>query len=195
LEHCGLGAAEIAGPRKLVEAPVEGDFIVRVGVPPENLIAELEQILWKEAKLDVELNFVQEPQDVLVAKGDFAMKRDSALKSEDESRDLIAIYAGARPNGPGRNDDGPTGGLDEFLRDLGNYIGRRVINEVSTKPKRVLWWNRIVYREGAQSPELVLKQITEQTGLTFRAERRTVRVLRIVPASGRAGGTKVLKGS
>jgi hypothetical protein len=85
--------------------------------------------------------------------------------------------------------------LDEFLRDLGNYIGRRVINDVSIKPKRVLWWNRIVDREGAQSPELVLKQITEQTGLTFRAERRTVRVLRIEPASRRAGGTKVLEGS
>jgi hypothetical protein len=192
LQHCGLGAAEITGPKKLLNAPVEGDFIIRVGVPPEKLVAELEQILWKEAKLDVELNFVEEPQDVLVAKGDFVMKRDSALKTEDELRELIAIYADARP---GRNEEGPTGGLDEFLRDLGNYIGRRVINDVSTKPKRVLWWNRIVHREGAQSAELVLKRITEQTGLTFRAERRTVRVLRIEPASGRAGGTKVLEGN
>jgi hypothetical protein len=195
LQHCGLGAAEITGPKKLLNTEVEGDFVIRVGVLPEKLVAELEQILRKEAKLDVELNFVDEPQDVLVAKGDFAMKRDSAIKSADELRDLIFIYADARPNGPGRNEDGPTGGLDEFLRDLGNYIGRRVINDVSTNPKRVLWWNRIVNREGAQSPDLVLKQISEQTGLTFRAERRTVRVLRIEPASGRAGGTKVLEGS
>jgi hypothetical protein len=195
LQHCGLGAAEITGPPKLLNAPVEGDFVIRVGASPEKLVAELEQILWKEAKLDVALNFVEEPQDVLVAKGDFAMKREPALKPEDESPDLIAIYADARPNGPGRNEDGPTGGLDEFLRDLGNYIGRRVINDVSTKPKRVLWWNRFVHREEAQSPELALKRITEQTGLTFHAERRTVRVLRIEPASGRAGSTKVLDGS
>jgi hypothetical protein len=195
LQHCGLGAAEISGPPKLLNTPVEGDFIIRVGAPPEKLIAELEQILWKEAKLDVELNFVEEPQDVFVAKGDFAMKGDPAMKSAGEPRDLIVIYEGARPDGPGRNEDGPTGGLDEFLRDVGNYIGRRVINDVSTKPKRVLWWNRIVHREGAQSPELVLKHITGQTGLTFRAERRTVRVLHIDPASGRAGGAKVIEGS
>jgi hypothetical protein len=112
-------------------------------------------------------------------------------KPTDGPRDLIAVYAGARPTGLGKNEDGPTGGLDEFLRDVGNYIDRRIINDVATPPKRVLWWNQLQNPQGAPSADLVLKHITEQTGLTFREERRKVRVLRVAPRQEQAADTNL----
>ena len=85
------------------------------------------------------------------------------------------------------NDDegagGGTGTFDEFLVNAGSYIGRRIVSDVTEKPKaRITWYNHnstivLPGPDPNQDPDGVLKNITAQTGLTFKTEKRKVRVL------------------
>lgn len=64
------------------------------------------------------------------------------------------------------------------------WIEQPVISDVNTPPKERISWHYNLNspftdeeRLKAKNPELVLKHITEQTGITFKREQRKVRAL------------------
>jgi hypothetical protein len=79
---------------------------------------------------------------------------------------------------------GGGGDVDEFLKWVGMFIHSRVINKAASPSKNALAWH---YNERSPSteqkraedhdPASVLKHLTEQTGLTFKEESRSVPVL------------------
>jgi hypothetical protein len=178
---CGIPFQEIEGPKQLLERPITGDFVVRLGVPAEELVPEFEKILWNECNLRVQLNFEEEQRNIVVAEGNFKLK---PLAGQGNS---IAIYGKTAPGEPdSRGGGGGSGDFDELLLEVGRRINRRIVSEVSTPPRRTLSWRFIgrgVFTQQQfaedRDPQLVLKHLSEQTGLTFREEARTVRVLHV----------------
>ena len=77
---------------------------------------------------------------------------------------------------------GGSGDFDRFLNDVGQYIHRRMASGVLNPPKDLPQWAYNGGLPGFEPDEEhdlanVLKHITEQTGLTFTEETRSVPVL------------------
>lgn len=93
--------------------------------------------------------------------------------------DEIDIYGKARYLSSGSG--GGTGDVNEFFDWLGRWIESPVINEIESPPANLLGWR--LHGAGAHnddhSPDLVLPNITFQTGFTFKKERRPVRMVLI----------------
>lgn len=167
---CGLGDAEIEGPNKLLQTSVTGDFLFRLGSPTQKRVAELEKILWDELQLRVQLNLEEEPRKVFVAEGTFQ------LKPLPKHPGAVVLYSEAGPDGPDINGwGGGSGSFREFLEATANHIQRRIVNGVQSPPKTQVEW----FFTGSQGADAVLKHVTEQTGVTFREETRTMRVLHV----------------
>jgi len=166
----GLGNAEIEGPNKLLQTRVMGDFLFRLGSPIEKRVAELEKILWDECQLRVQLNLEEEARKVFVAEGTFQ------LKPLPKHPGAVVLYSEAGPDGPDINGrGGGSGSFRDFLEATANHIQRRIVNGVSSPPQTQVEW---FFTDG-HAVEAVLKHVTEQTGLTFREETRTMRVLHV----------------
>jgi len=166
----GLGRNEFEGPEDLLTFNVPGDWIVRKGISHETLLKALEKILMHE--LDEPIRFQQREveREVVVARGSYHFKPVPGRPSQ-----WIDIY-GERLEDPSEGGGG-SGDFKRFLKGVGHYIERRVLNEVETPPEGRLYWHYNYTLEEPVKPGLVLQHITEQTGLTFTKESRRVRVL------------------
>jgi hypothetical protein len=65
-----VGKQDIDGDG-LLDSPIRGDWVVREGVPDEQVLPQLERILNRELKLPVRLTLQNVTREVIVAKGDF----------------------------------------------------------------------------------------------------------------------------
>jgi hypothetical protein len=173
----GVDPLEVEGDPELLVSPVSGDWIVRQGVPAEELIRPLEAILQRTLRRRFTLTLRQVERDVVVARGRY---RPSPLPGHD--RVEVEIYA--RKLDLGEGGDRQWENFPGLLDKVALWIRRRIINEVESPPKELLLchWN-----EGRPSTEqtrredhdetLVLEHLQEQTGLTFTRERRSIRIL------------------
>jgi RNA polymerase sigma factor (sigma-70 family) len=173
----GIYPQEIDGDGKLLEEQVTGDFVVREGAPVEKVVACLDEILRKECELPVKLTQRDVARDVFVVKGRW---KSAPLAGRNENE--VDLYG--KQLVPNSGAGGGSGDLARFLRAAGSFMGRRLVSEVEAPPKgEVSWYNnrRSPFTEEQRledtDPELVLKHLTEQTGLTFKEERRKVRIL------------------
>ena len=74
--------------------------------------------------------------------------------------------------------------LPTFLKGVGRFIGRPVVNEVEAGPTEAITWFshvRSPFTEQMNREDhdeaLVLKHLSEQTGLTFTREMKPIRIL------------------
>jgi hypothetical protein len=68
--------------------------------------------------------------------------------------------------------------LNVFLRDLGMLIGKRIENGTNADPKLIYTIHYSATEEASNDNlEKVLKMVTDQTGLTFKTEKRKLRLL------------------
>jgi RNA polymerase sigma factor (sigma-70 family) len=173
----GIYPQDIDGDGALLEEPVPGDFIVREGAPAEKVVARLDEILRKECALPVKLTLREVERDVFVVKG-----RWKSAPVEGRKENEVELYGKQLvPN------SGAGGGTDDFagfLKAAGSFMGRRLVSEVEAPPRgKVSWYNNLRSPFTAEQrledtdPERVLKHLTEQTGLTFKEDRRKVRIL------------------
>jgi hypothetical protein len=171
-----IGPFEIEGDPDLLKMIVSGDWVVREGVPAEQLIPSLEAILQRAIRQRITLAFRRVERDVVVARGRY---RHSPLPGHAEGR--IEIYAREfDPNG-----EGPSGAgiFPSFLESVGEWIGRPIVNEVESPPKQVAWHHTErdpsteQTRREDRDEAMVLKHLQEQTGLTFTREKRPMRIL------------------
>jgi thiol-disulfide isomerase/thioredoxin len=168
----GIHPREIEGDDELLKRRLLGDFIVRDGLPSEKIVSLFELILRRDIKLPMTMTFREVPREVIVARGKY---RFSSVPGG--RRDTIEIYGErltvSQKEGGGRD----RGELGQFLNSVGEYLERRMVNEVESPPEGSLEWHENFREEGRKTPELVLQHLTEQTGLRFAKETRRVRVL------------------
>jgi RNA polymerase sigma factor (sigma-70 family) len=173
-----LQSEEIEGDKELLQERFEADFIVRPGVPAERTVASLEKVLQKEFELPVKLTFREVERTVYVASGRY---RFVPVKGRADKR--IELY-GKDLVDPKYGNHG-SGDFTGILRGAGSFIGKRIVaGRIEDAPAAQLRWHGNVLaaftekqRQEAHDAEAVLGHLTEQTGLSFKEEKRSVRVL------------------
>ncbi|MCX7425491.1 MAG: hypothetical protein NTW96_07690 [Planctomycetia bacterium] len=172
LLHIAVERQEIEGPPELLNAPIEGDWIVRDGAPPETVLPRMEELLRKECGLAVKLRLDKVEREVIVATGKYRLAPAKEPKS-------IRVYGSVLTDGAG---GGGSGDFAEFIRSMGSRVSRRIVNEVAQPPE-----GRVEWRYNAPFPRVegwddrdaarVLAHLSEQTGLVFAKAKRNVPVL------------------
>lgn len=175
----GFGHTRTEGDAGLLEEKVTGDFVVRAGADPAKVAAELEKILRKECSLNVALAVQEVERDVYILSGKYEAK-----PLVERKKDRIEIYGFEltdRTTG-----GGGSGTLQEMADHIEGFIESRVaIGEVQGAPKKVEWHfnyrSPFTAQQRAQDTdaEAVVKNITAQTGLTAKLEKRKIKVLTV----------------
>ncbi|WP_339911355.1 M56 family metallopeptidase, partial [Symmachiella dynata] len=159
--------------------PITGDFIVNTSASRPRVLARLEKLFNDQSEQKVSMKFRNIERDVYIARGEFK------FKPINPDRKKIEIY-GERLNSNPPHDGGSSGSLKSFLDGVGRWIEVPIFGELDTPYKDQVRWHYTNSRgkEGteadrlqAKDPKLILKHVTEQTGLTFEKEKRKVRTL------------------
>lgn len=168
---------EISGPPDLRESGLSGDFVFDPDAPQAQLLEALQREL-TAAGVNVLLEYRNLERDVYVCREtyDLTPLPDSPHKEIE--------FFGLRLDTDGSGYGGGSGNIDEMLQEAGSWIEVPIVNE-STTPKEIrMSWHRNLdggfdaLEEGlARDPELVLSNLTVQTGLTFTPERRPIKML------------------
>lgn len=104
---------------------------------------------------------------------------------EDHYYDAVQIY-GSTPRKDPRIGGGGEETFADFLHKLSGYIGSHIVGEVANAPVKITYLfgprprnaeGRSMLRLPEEEVQLVLKHVSEQTGLTFRHEKRKVQIL------------------
>ncbi len=119
--HMGIDPLEVEGDPELLVSAVSGDWIVREGVPDEDLIRPLEAILQRTLRRRITLALRRVERDVVVARGRY---RPSPLPGRD--RVEVEIYA--RRLNMGDGGDRHWENFPGLLDKVALWIGRRTIN-------------------------------------------------------------------
>ena len=164
----GLLSFDFSAPRDLFRLELPGDWIVRRGASTDERMAALETLLQTQGKrIHFEKRHV--PREIVIARGSFHFQ---ALADTKWSRG-VNIYADKLgPNGRG----GGSGDVAMFLKDLGDQLNRRVMNQAdpSREPFSWTYHDSGDLRLAAPGTELqrkldqVLANVSLQTGLTFQ---------------------------
>jgi len=172
-DYFGFWQYEFDDPDQLLNISLPGDWTIREDANRENLLAALEPIIQKATGRRIHFEKRVVERDVIVAHG---TARDLSWHTN------VQIYAEKKVN------LGVTSGgnLQGLVGAVGELIGVYMVNEAKTaesQPKDVAGWECYLDADsskmGDRREELtdkVLKNITQQTGLTFTRERRPVDV-------------------
>jgi hypothetical protein len=168
---------EIEGDKELLKSSqIRGDWILREGTPKKVAVADFERILNKEGNLHVRLRLRDVERKVIVATGEFKFHR---LPSPLPGQNVVFLYD-KKPETHG----GGSGDFKKFIKDMGLFIGTRIVSDLKSQPKDDFVWyfgdsmpNPLLEKVNDRDPANVLKHVTEQTGVTFKEETRVVPVL------------------
>jgi hypothetical protein len=176
---------------------VHGDFVTRKDAPLDKLVPQLEKILREECKLDVRLTLKEEEQQVFVVGGTFKLnppawrpKKELDIYAAEEGLnkeyDHFDVEKRNRHTGQFQfvKSSLSTGTPLSLVRFVGSRIQTRMVwdTPLPTTPK-ISYHNHTIRNpsedEAAadRDPDKVLKVVSEQTGLTFKKEKRKVTVL------------------
>jgi RNA polymerase sigma factor (sigma-70 family) len=164
----GVWPYEYEAPAELLNLDLPGDWTLREGAGHEALLAALEPILFKAAGRRVHFEKRTETRDVIVAHG--------LVKDTDE---VVKIYAKISRGG---NNGNGSGGLGQLLGAVGEQLNTYMVNEAHTNSQSdsfgwICFPDANFSKMGdrrAELTDLVLKNLTAQTGLTFTREQRGV---------------------
>lgn len=170
----GLKRFEIEGDRAVLETEMRGDFLMRTGVPANKLLPELEAILESHFKTKAHLEFRDVKRKVYVAKGTFH-HRPIRKPPDHEWISLYVLKATEKPASSGCG--GGSGNLQALLGAVGWYVNDFVVDETTGTPPEEVFWEYSERAPSAAGAAWALLHVTEQTGLTFTEEERSMRVL------------------
>lgn len=173
-----LGSGEFEGPAALLDRPIPGDWIFRQGTSREDLLKAMEAILAVELKMPVRFAPREVEREVIVARGRY---RFHPLGDRPGER---FVHLGTEALPP-QNGGGGSGTLRRMLDWLGDRVGRVVVDETGSSNESVQWRDHLArtMNEMASDTEAgrallgrMLENVAKQTSLSFRVERRKVRV-------------------
>jgi len=173
----GFKPYEFEGPRDLLNLPVNGDWTIRQGLSQETLVTALEPILRKITGQHILFEKRTVDRDVVVVTGNhFAAPPPGTA---------IELYA----ENVHDNAYDSYGDLNNFFQRIGDRLEIRVIDETKFDPPslanattQLTWTNHrdsdgyIMKNRRNELIDKVLKNLADQTGLTFTRESRPVDV-------------------
>ncbi len=178
LEHgMGILDQEIEGDKTLLSTLVDADIVVRKKADEKQLLKDLQSELLDKCGVRVKFDLREEEREVVIATGKYTLKRGA-----DGELPIVDVYASNTLEEPSSTH---SSGTEKLLAHLGEFIGRRVIDQTDVPSRDVALKHRYHQRRPVTpettaadtDPEKVLKNVAEQTGLTFKTEKRKVRVL------------------
>ena len=180
---------------------VSGDFVTRKAAPLDKLAPQLEKIFQNECQLDVTLTVKQEEQEVYVVGGKFKLTppewrgdaknriglqmldvyaTDDGLNKEFDHFDFEKGRAGRQAV----QSIGYSGTPVELVRFLGDRVKTRMVWDADLPAEPKFMWHNHTFKNPTKEqeaedrdPAKVLANVTAQTGLTFKKEKRKVPVL------------------
>ncbi|MCK4292084.1 MAG: carboxypeptidase regulatory-like domain-containing protein [Planctomycetes bacterium] len=180
LRNLGFHEREFEGEPALLDWRVPGDWIKRENIGREQLLAAFGRILNDTDTLNLSIRFVPEEveRDAVVATGTFEFH---PLGGE-YGNGTIHLFVEKPDPADSIEGGGGSGDLDLFL----DYIGRlgriKIINESKISSVENLNWRQhssaqtTHLRENPGLFQMLLGNVTKQTSLQFRRERRKERV-------------------
>jgi RNA polymerase sigma factor (sigma-70 family) len=175
---------------------VHGDFVTRKGAPLEKLAPQLEKILRDECNVDVRLTVKEEEQEVFVVGGKFKLTPPEWRGHAKKELDVYATEDGLNQEYQFAKFDvgrekakfvetlSYSGGPVELVRFLGHRVTTRMVWDVELPAEPMMQWHNHKFKNPTKEqeaedkdPDKVLPNVTAQTGLTFKKEKRKVPVL------------------
>lgn len=171
-----LRATDFEGLGDLGSLKLPGDWVVLKGSDPHARMAALEKILNEEFGKHVHFVNRTVPREVLVATGTVTLH---SLPKEPFPG-MVDLYTTRRTGNALMNGAGDVRGLLGVVSDL---LGTKVVSEVPAK--QLFWRNFLSPKDvrSAQSRDLLLKNVAEQTGIHFTTETRPVEIWFVEPAT------------
>lgn len=161
----------------LLSREVPGDFAYRLGSPSEQSLLAISMLIHKAWDMELKLEFRNVERDVIVATG----KWDSV--SFNPADPTIHLYGDEiTPGGFG----GGSGEFRDFHKSLEYWINLPVVDELDSHPAdRIGWSYHVTEPYGAEQQKLahdplrVTTNLSLQTGIKFKKERRVIPVLHV----------------
>jgi hypothetical protein len=185
-EATGIPTQQVFGGEELRKRPLDGDWVFRTDAAAERKLEDLERILREELKLDVGLAFKEVKRPVIVATGTYRFAPRRPVEK------AIDIYAdGLDPDSGG---GGGTGSPEEFFQIVGRWIVKPIVVEAKELPKSIRWRNHQSARAIGETPgeaerealiKQTLKNLTDQTGLEYHEELRTIKSIAVEEKRGK----------
>ena len=175
-----LKSFEYDGPKELLNIELPGDWIIRDEVSQKVKLKALEELLAEELDRYIQFEKRIVEREVIVATGRF---RFHPLPAADNPNRVYMFSDKFEPNAGGGG--GTAESVAEFLGVLGNRVGVPVIDETeASKEMNIVYdHHRSAYlskltniEEKAKKLEMLLANLTKQTELQFRIEKRPVEV-------------------
>lgn len=150
----------------------DGDWIVRDGATTEAILADLHTILLDRFKADVRFEKNEVTKDALVATGRYRLQRIPDATAGD-----LQVFSNVMDH-PKPGDSIMGGGSTspvEFWIILGGYIGIPIVDEATNEPAEIYWLlsRSIANAENQSVRQQIIDNITKQTGLVFKRQKRT----------------------
>jgi hypothetical protein len=188
MEIAGVERVDLGGVSDLFDLKIAGDWIVRKDAPKKDVVKDVSRILEKVSEGKVHIEPVEIEKDVLVARGKYELKK---LHDPPAPRqpDNVHLYVDKLDAEEGAG--GGTGTMLEFLERIGELAKIKVVDETGSRKAKVSWSNNHSAGDASKTPqnrERFLKNVTAQTGLEFRTERRKTQAFKVTDPTGKSGG-------
>lgn len=165
----GLSSFDFTVERNLPDRGLSGDWVIRKGATPDQLIAALQTVLREQGR-PVYFEKRRVKREVIMVGGTFLFRP----VADPHWSKSVNVYCD-KLNPPGIGGGGERG-LHEFLNDLGNFLGRRVLDQSSPTRARFEWrfhddgdLRFLPAGPRVQSKlDRILANLSRQTGLAFK---------------------------
>ncbi len=176
--------SNVSDPKWLLASTLlDADIVFKKGATPSDLLTAFQRELKAKCGIDLVLEYRDGETEVVVIGGKHALNPVSAntVKDGDTAKaSTIDLYADEKSRGYT-----VIASTQTLPAELARYVGRPVIDESDLKANAVIVKMAlhgsypVDVKKWAEDrdPAKVLKNLAEQTGLTFKLERRKVRAL------------------
>jgi RNA polymerase sigma factor (sigma-70 family) len=181
--------AYVADPNWLLESTIlDADVVVRAAASPTDMAAGLEKELAAKCGVKLSLTFEDAEREVVVITGKHTLKADPPTNPSRvyDSAPVVHFFAGDKqPQANSLQTDTRT-----LPGEVAKFVGRRLIDESDLGKKAVpvtitfhdQYPATDKTRAADRDPAKVLQNLANQTGLTFKLEKRKVLALVVAKA-------------
>ena len=174
LSFCANLDAQQASTAGLPPINGNGDWIVRDGASTDAILADLRTILLEQFKIDIRVEKSEATRDTLVVSGRYRFQRlpeatDQQLQVFSDVMDHP--LPGARIRGGGNTSP------SDFWKLLGQILAMPIADEATDEPAKIAWLLSDSIDNASTDParrQQILNNISRQTGLTIKQEKRTL---------------------
>ena len=144
--------------------PLPGDWVIRKNLPEDKKIEALGKIIRDELKWKVHFEKKSAEHDVIVASGTFTAPKENP----EHLGPMVDVFIDAKPGG-----GMAAGGLDGFLRTLGELCNTETIDEATAPPTNGVFWRvHTGSNLSREQADKMLANVTARTGLQFKHARK-----------------------